>query len=220
MVFWRRKEPTIDSVSFDTNGWSVREQSDTHRMWMTATRDAVLLRHFAERPSYTYDFSNINAARSFYNVQSAENGGAMISVDFVKADGVDVMKGIFKYRSPEPGSMAMYYVGVLTMLYRDFSLQINTESLEVGPTGSRDAGVALIRNDNPPGDDEPVHVENIEELFNLMRNKPVLKTLADDEQYDAAFPDHPLSKVRVLQARILGSLKVANEVHHSKPYCV
>lgn len=220
MTFWRRNKPTIDSVSFDTAGWDLREQSDAHRMWMTDTHDAVLLRYFAERPTYTYDFRSIDAAREFYNAQSNENGGAMISATFVKAGGVDVMKGVFKYRSPEPESTAKYYVGVLTMPYRDFSIQINTESLEVGPTGGREAAVAVIRNDKPPDDQEPIRVESAEELFKLMRSSPVRRIPADDEEYDMLFPHHALSKVRALQTRILESLEVADVVRNSQPYRV
>ncbi|NEQ97361.1 MAG: hypothetical protein F6K30_11645 [Cyanothece sp. SIO2G6] len=211
-------KPTLDSITFDTSDWKLREQSASHRMWMTDLRDAVLLRYFAEQPLYPYDFRSLEAARRFYDAQSIENGGAMISVDFVKVDGIDVMKGLFKYHSPDPRSMGMYYVGVLAMLYRDFSFQINTEALEVGETGAREAAVALTLNEKSPEEKEPVHVESMDELFTLMRSKQVCRISADNEEYDAAFPNHPLSKVRTLQSRILKSLKVLDVVRNSEAY--
>ncbi len=218
MFFLSDNKPTINSISCGTTGWVINEESETHRMWMTNSRDAVLFRLFDNPPTFPYDFSDVEAARKFYHAQSIDNGGVMLSVDFTCAGGIDVMKGVFKYRSPQPNSMGMYFVGILAFLFRDFAFQINTESLETGTTGAREAAISLILNEKPAENRESIPVNSMEEMFEMMRNRPLSKTPADREEYDASFPNHPLSKVRAIQQHIINTITVDNVVKKSKLY--
>jgi hypothetical protein len=211
-------KPTINSISCDTTEWLMHEESEERRLWLSNRHDAVLFRLFNTPPTFPYDFSDIEAARKFYSSQSIDNGGVMLSVDFQRAGGIDVMKGVFKYRSPQPDSMAMYFVGILAFLFRDFAFQINTESLEIGTTGTREAAVSLILNEKLSEDREPILVNTMEEMFENMRSRPLCKTPSDREEYDASFPNHPLSKVRILQQRIIDTITVDSIVKQSQPY--
>jgi hypothetical protein len=213
-------EPTINSISCDTTGWLIHEESAERRLWLSDRHDAILFRLFNTPPTFPYDFSDIEAARKFYASQSIANGGVMLSVDFLRAGGIDVMKGVFKYRSPQPDSMAMYFVGVLAFLCRDFAFQINTESLEIGTTGTREAAVSLILNEKPSEDREPILVNSIEEMFENMRSRPLGRIASDREEYDASFPHHPLSKVRTLQQHIIDTITVDSTIKQSPPYSI
>ena len=215
MPFWNRPKPTIDSITFQTENWELKEESNNHRAWLANAHDPVLLRYFPKPLQYPYNYSDLEAARQFYTTQAIKNGGVMLSVDFVHRGGVDWVKGVFKYRSPQPESMAMYFVGILAALFRKFSFQINTESLEMPPTGMREAAVTVLKNEPPATEQEPVFVENVSELFAQMRNKPVVKLIADEEEYDTEFPDHPLSKVRSLQKHILDTVIIDDVVKKS-----
>ena len=211
-------KPTINSISCDTTKWLMHEESEERRLWLSNRHDAVLFRFFNTPPTFPYDFSNIEAARKFYGSQSIDNGGVMLSVDFLRAGGIDVMKGVFKYRSPQPDSMAMYFVGVLAFLFRDFAFQINTESLEIGTTGTREAAVSLILKEKPSEDREPILVNSMEEMFDNMRSRPLCRIPSDREEYDASFPHHPLSKVRMLQQHIINTIAVDSAIKQSQPY--
>jgi hypothetical protein len=77
-----------------------------------------------------------------------------------------------------------------------------------GATGAREAAVALLEGLPKRAEEEPVVLSSMEEFVQRARAAPVRRLPSDDERYDEAFPDHPLSKVRALQAHILGSLVV------------
>ncbi len=218
MAFWRRKKVTLDCVSCDTVGWELREESEFHRMWSTNTHVYIRFQLLNVPPSYPYDFTDIAAARNYYEQQSVENGSAMISVDFDHSADVDIMKGVFKYRSPEPHDLGMYFVGVLALLFRDLSFQINVESMETETTGLREVAVALLSDESSTVDDEPIMVESADEMFEHMRKRPVRRTPSDDEDYDDSFPDHPLSKVRSVQIHILRTLSIADVVRNRGLY--
>lgn len=217
-MFFRNNKPSINSISCDTTNWSIREESEAHRMWMTHSKDAVLFRLFNTPPTFPYDFSDIEAARKFYASQANSNGGVMLSTDFHTVNGIDVIKGVFKYRSPQPNSMAMYFVGILAFLFRNFSFQINTESLETGTTGMREAAIGVLSERQPAKQPEEIIVNSVEEMFEHMRNKPLSKTPADLEEHDALFPNHPLSKVRSLQEHIINTIEFDSVVKNSKSY--
>ncbi|MEM9252217.1 MAG: hypothetical protein AAGB29_07680 [Planctomycetota bacterium] len=219
MWFRRRKEKSaIDAVRFDTSGWKQHESSAEHRLWLTPSSDAVALRRQEPPPAYPYDFRSLPAARAFYAEESAQRGGVMISVDFVDSSGIDVMRGVFKYRSPEPGSLAMYYVGVIALLRRTCAFQINAESVEVGSTGAREAAVMAMGDGPPALQEEEVVVASASDLFAKMGEARIKRLPADDERYDDMFPDHPLSKVRSLQKRILETLEVDDSFREQPPY--
>lgn len=201
------KKPKRDTLSFDTKGWTVVDESPAHRMWQTENDDAVRHQFVDSTPVNPFDLSEVERPRKFYANQCDELGGVMLSMDVDTFRGVEYLRGVFKYRSPEEGSMAMYYVGMIVVLFRDFHYQINTESVERGTTGAREAAV-MAMGDGPPRSTEPPQVlESMDDFFAASRSRKPIKIPADDPKYDSAFPEHPLTKVRDLQSRILGSLQ-------------
>ena len=218
-LFDRWTRVTLDDLGFDASGWHLEESSPEHRAWLTPDGDAVLLRLFDGPPPYPYDFRQLEAARAFYTHQSASNGGAMLSVDFDRTAGVELMRGVFKYRSPEPESLAMYYVGVLALPYRTFHFQINMESVERGTTGVREAMVMAL-SPRPLPTTPPIMVSSAEDLFALMRASRSNLTVipSDAESYDESFPDHPLSKVRALQRHVVRTLRASPRLQRAEAH--
>jgi hypothetical protein len=213
-----RKKPGRDTVSFDTSGWAVVEESTYHRMWRTENGDAVRLQFADSAPVNPFDLTDANGPRAFYAQQCDELGGVMLSMDVGNRSGAEYLRSVFKYRSPQEGSMAMYYVGMIVFLFRDFHYQINTESVERGVTGVRETAVYAM-SDGPPSSDEPPQVvESMEDFFAACRAQKPIKIPADDPKYDDKFPDHPLSKVRALQSRILDSLDVPDWLASRPPF--
>jgi hypothetical protein len=47
---------------------------------------------------------------------------------------------------------------------------------------------------------------------------PIRRNLSDDEQYDARFPEHPLSRARRYLASILASLEVDPSLGEAAPF--
>jgi hypothetical protein len=132
--------------------------------------------------------------------------------------GIEALVGVFKYRSPQPGHLGKYYVGIIWLPFQDFLFQINFESLERGTTGLREAAVALIAEPKSDVTPEPEVVISAEELFEKLRTGTIRRLPSDDPQFDAMFPDHPLTKVRDLQQRFTGNVVFSQRLIGQKPY--
>lgn len=194
-------EPKLEDIMPDISGWEEVERKNHMIMWYTEKHDACS-RLLLDGPcSWSFDLTSLDRAQDFYDRQSAENGGAMIEIGIEEIKGIEALSGIFKYRSPVPGSLAMMYVGIFWVPFEKHIFQINFEAIERGTTGVREAAVYLIEKPNrSESNQEPVPVASMEEMFQKMREKKVFRLPSDDEKYDASFPEHPLSSVRALMA--------------------
>ncbi|PHS10426.1 MAG: hypothetical protein COA78_11370 [Blastopirellula sp.] len=218
MAFWFKNRITLDSITFGTLDWELQHESKNLRYWSTPNSELIMFRYLHWAPVYPFDFTNLEAARRFFGEESQKGFGAIISVDFDKIDGVNVIIGVFKGRSPNPEDTSLHFGVRLIILYRDFSFEITIDSAETGTTGGREAAVSVILGEKPDEDKELVGVENMEDSFEQMRNSPIIRVAADNEEYDKSFPKHPLSKVRALQRHVLDTLVISDDVKKSKPY--
>ena len=196
----------VESLSFDLTDCSLREQSETHRGWMNGAGVAHRLQFNSGPPSWPFDLTDPQAATEFYRQQCADNQGVMLSMDVVTAAGIEVLRGIFKYRAPIPQSLAMYYVGILWVPFQKCNFQLNIEAMERGATGVREATVMVLKPDLWPKSDEVVVLKDGEDFFDRLRSAPVRQIPSDDEQFDHLFPMHPLSLVRARLAAVLPTL--------------
>ncbi len=137
----------IESLTFDLGDALPHEQGEHVRSWITPERVAIRLQFHPGPPNWSFDLKDPEAAREFYGRQCAELGGAMLQVVPVQAAGVEALRGLFKYRAPVPGSLAMYHVGILWVPFQDSNFQVNIEAVERGTTGGREAAVSLILGD-------------------------------------------------------------------------
>lgn len=211
----------IDSLTFDLSDCSLREQSENHRGWMNSGGVAHKLQFQLGPPEWQFDLTDPDAAIEFYRQQCAANSGVMLSMAVITAAGVEALRGLFKYRAPVPGSLAMYYVGILWLPFQACRYQINVESMETGTTGTREAAVMLIEGDKwpkPPADTPPIVLKSAEELFERLGSSPVRQLPSDEERYDHSFPTHPLSKVRARLAEVTATLKLNAAKGSLKPF--
>jgi hypothetical protein len=211
---------TISSVKFDVSDCTLREQSEEHFGWSNPNGVYIVLRLPKGATNWPFDFNDIDAATKFFSEQSASNGGALLEMDLVTVGGHVALRGVFKYRSPIPQSMGMMFVSILWIRLGDRTAQINVESVEQGDTGVREAAVSLMTEEKTEAaaSGEPLLVESMEELFAHMRGQPLRAVPSDSSQYDQAFPDHPLSKVRHRMAHLVDTLSiVAGEEDVARP---
>jgi hypothetical protein len=193
-------EPKLEDIMPDTSGWEESEHQHNLIRWYT-DRDAFC-RLFLDGPcNWPFDLTSLDGAQDFYGRQSIELGGAMVEIDIERLQGIETLSGVFKYRYPVPGSLAMYYVGIFWFPFERNMFQINFEAVERGTTGEREAAVYMVDRQSWSGiDKEPTYVASMEEMFQKMREAKVIRVPSDDKKYDASFPNHPLSLVRALMA--------------------
>jgi hypothetical protein len=211
----------INSVSFDLSDCKLVEESESHRMWVNAADIYHSLRVSQHRPSWTFDLRDCSAASDFYSRQCADNKGVMLAMEVVQIGQFNALKGVFKYRSPIPNSLAMMFVHIIWIPFQRGMIQLNIESLEVGTTGMREATVMLIEGDRWPklsSTDEPIEVSGTVEMFDQMLARPLLALPSDEEQYDKSFPDHPLSKVRHRMTEVMSSFTVSAQPSDLVPF--
>ena len=214
MFFFKPKAKDVSPIQ---DGWTIHQQDEDSTFWFTDKHDACRLQ-FTGRCSWPFDLSNAEAAKKFYQNQCSELGGALIEIGVENIQGLESLVGVFKYHSPEPGSPAMYYVGIIWIPFEKCTYQINFESLERGTTGAREAAVYLLQDQEPANDTEPVLIESPEELISLISKKKIEVLPSDSVEYDETFPNHPLSKVRFLLNQFKKEASINSKLSSLKPY--
>jgi|SRR5665213_161882 len=144
----------------------------------------------------------------------------------ITIDGIEALRGLFKYHAPGPNRLAMAYIGILWLPFETCRFQINVEAMELGTTGMREAIVMSLNRENSPQFEQsgnPLVIENEEQLnavYEAVLKKPPRHLPSDDVKYDAGFPDHPLSQVRARLDKIVESLKFDGGVKALTPFRV
>jgi hypothetical protein len=199
---------TLDDVALDARGWKPHESKPFDRSWYDASGDPVRVRLFDQPcPESTVEGWWARARR-----ECATAGGAVLSFDDAVVDGLPAFRGVLKYRAanivralPE-GSLAVYVVGMITIPLGDHFVQINTEAIEHGATGAREAIYGVLHPPPPPT--QPPEVVTGDELFARLRGNVARVLPSDAEEHDALVPAHPLSRVRASQRHVIATTRI------------
>jgi hypothetical protein len=212
--------PSVESLTFDLADCELRQDNETERVWTSSDHVAYRLKFDRGAIYWPFDLRDLSAAREFYRRECEQNAGVMLELEVVTAAGAEGLSGVFKYRSPMPGSLGMAYVGILWLPFEDCRFQVNVEALELGTTGVRECAVMAIEGDRWPREPQteiPV-IETEEQLQEFYRKARVRHLPSDDPKYDASFPQHPLSQVRTRLARIIGSARLGPDAKGLRPH--
>jgi hypothetical protein len=204
----------LDSVRFDTSGFElsepeiVRSQTERLRAWQSAEGDGVGLFFFSMPPDLAGSLDDLASIRQQYRL----GGAALIEVEKVTLDGCDGLRTIVKIPQAPRG---MTYIGGLTLPFRDCSWVLKAQCQEHGTTGVREAIVLDERVDD-------VKLPSLEgwqgDPYDPALRAPLQRNLSDAAEYDAQFPDHPLSRLRRLLPRLSGTFHVVDEVRALPPF--
>lgn len=210
----------LPSISFDLADRQLVQESPRHRMWRDASNVYLKAEVVQNGPGWPFDLRDPEAAAAFYGQQCREQfHGVMLEMEVVQCAGHEALRGLFKYRSPVPGSMGMMFVHILWLPFQEWRAQINVEATEHGTTGARETAVSLIEGPAPAAHEQaPVMVSSVEEMFQKMRERPLVALPADDAKYDEHFPQHPLSQVRRQMDHLMASLSVNEAPSRCQPY--
>jgi hypothetical protein len=216
---------SVDSLTFDLADCELVQQAEAERIWVNPDHVAHRLKFDTGVIYWPFDLTDPDAARAFYRRECELNRGVMLEMEPVTAAGVEGLAGVFKYRSPIPGSLGMAYVGILWLPFRDCRFQVNVEAVEQGTTGMREAAVMVIEGDKWPMEPQaeiPVinSQEELDALYAKAREKPLKRLPSDDPKYDASFPQHPLSLVRAGLARVIASARLGSDARGLQPHRV
>lgn len=210
----------INSLTFDLENCEVVWQGEMERIWVNSDHVAHRLKFDRGVIYWPFDLTDPDSAREFYHRECEQNAGVMLEMQVVTAAGVEGLSGVFKYRSPVPGSLGMAYVGILWLPFQDCRFQVNVEAVEMGATGFRECAVMVVEDDKwpmEPQDEIPI-INSQKELDALYRNARVRRLPSDDPKHDATFPQHPLSLVRAGLARVITTAQLGSEARGLQPH--
>ncbi len=219
----RTANPVLKAITFDRPESRIAVD-ETHEVCYLSTENVAYLLRLNSAPDWNFDLRTLDGARDFYGNQCAEAKGAMLLLELGKADGAEILRGIFKYRSPQ-NPLAIMYVGIIWMPFMECCLQINIEAVEQGTTGIREALVyEMMMADGTFEEEEsfapPVQVESAEDFFKQIAAKPLKLISSDDEKWDEKFPEHPLSLVRKHLKTVSETIKLEESMHKLTPFRV
>ncbi|MFN8553072.1 MAG: hypothetical protein U0103_16490 [Candidatus Obscuribacterales bacterium] len=222
-----QRKPSANSVlkaiTFDRPASRIALDEPYELCYLSTENVAYLLR-LNSAPDWNFDLRTLDGAKDFYGNQCAEAKGAMILLELGKADGAEMLRGIFKYRSPK-NPLAIMYVGIIWIPFMECCLQINIEAAEQGTTGVREAIVcATMMADGTLQQEEsfapPVQVNSAEDMFKHMGAQPLRVISSDEEKWDEKFPEHPLSLVRKHLKTVTETIKLEKSMHELTPFRV
>ena len=207
---------SLDSIVFDTSGFAAQGQRGNVRIWRTASGDGIGLYYFPVPPDIDADIDSVDEVRAFYRRGIQAAGGGVIEIERLEVDGCKAIRTIFKIR--QPSSMA--YLGSLTLPFRDFSYVIKIQCTDQGVSGTREAIVldTLLKSGavtlDESGQMQGWTCDRDEQSTTgaLARNK------SESDEYDAQFPNHPLSRIRQVLMHVQRTLKAHDDLKHEAEF--
>jgi hypothetical protein len=202
----------LDLVSFDTTGLEQQSDKGSTRAWLTDSYDVIMLEHLVGRYFATAQPANLDRWRAARRDVANQDNGAIIEVEAVTIDGCAAIRDIMK--SPQQSSGMSYY-STLTLPFRDFAYTVTLMCRERGTTGMRDTAVFTVLMQTgavrlADGAEQPTGW--MADPYDPSINTPPCRNRADDPEYDAMFPDHPLSRARRLMRQIESTMRLADAV--------
>jgi hypothetical protein len=209
-----RHEESPDAITFDTVGWTEQPRQPRQRVWHNARGDGLGLFYFPIAPDVPAPLDPLDRLWQAY--RSTTSGG-LIKLDVVRFDGVAAIKLILKVPQQPHG---MTYLGSWTFPWRDFSYVLKIQCREDGMTGIRDA--VVLAEEMGAG---RVQIDDRQQLrgwsddpYDSDVTSGLVRNLAEDEKYDARFPDHPLSRLRRYEGQLESTIVVAPSARRAPPF--
>jgi hypothetical protein len=210
--------PSLDSVRFDTAGLRFQGEREQMQVWYTPAGDGIGLYYFPLKPDIGASLQSLDSVRDFYRSTATASGAAIIEVDIVSADGCLAVRQIIKVPQQPHG---MTYLGSITLPFQDFSFVLKVQCQERGVTGVRDTMVMheALSDGRVRIAPEPRELRGwMQDPYDPTLREGFHRNLSESEDYDARFPDHPLSRLRPLLARLQHTVRIETEVRGAHPY--
>lgn len=191
MLFFRRNQVDINSITFPTFGWNKVQETAEIKQWMNPEQTLSLSVNFFKIKPDLPTVQDIQFLRKFYRDQLIAANGGLIQVDLIQLDDYKVVQTIFKIKQEPTG---MTYLASLTIPFKNYSYVIKITAPELGMTGMRDTVISARWFEDPNNDNQSWMADP----YDPMVSEGVPMNKSEEEQYDAQFPNHPLSQARKL----------------------
>lgn len=195
----------LDAVTAPIPGLEPMPSREDMRCWWTPDGDGVGVYHFPLPPDLPGPLDAPDRLFLGLSRGASQAGAAIVEASVIEIAGYPAVRQIIKVaRSPR----GLAYVGSVTLPFRDCSWVIKIQCEERGMTGVRET-VLLARalRDGTVSRASDTMTGWMVDPFDPSRTG-FARSLADDEQHDAAFPNHPVSRARRFLASAQACLAV------------
>jgi hypothetical protein len=211
-------EPTLEQIQFDMVG--LKFHSETNRVlkvWTNPEADVVTLNLFLTAPDIRVSLANLEGLREMYREQVTAAKGGLIEVGKLEVSGISSIKTIFKL----PQKMAgVAYVAAITIPFKDFSFVLKITCQERGFGGNREIRIleqrrlALLEK----RETRDVMIGWNADPYDPNFKSELLMTFAENQVFDADFPDHPISRARFWIAAFEKTLMLEKSLLAFEPF--
>lgn len=191
-------------LSFDETDFQRQPTRDGVQVWFTPQGDGLGLFYFPIPPDIEADIQAVDSVRAYYRRLVNQPGSTVgiIEVDTLTIDGCRAVRTVLKAPQQPAGRT---YIGSLTFPFRDFSFVLKVQCAERGMTGLRETMVLnrLTGSGETAIDpDSGTPIGWLDDPYDPAENGPMTRNRSERPEYDADFPDHPLSRARQILSHL------------------
>ncbi|RKF30721.1 hypothetical protein BCY88_12730 [Paraburkholderia fungorum] len=196
--------------------WAFQQEDERIAVFHNAVGDVLTINFFMAVPDIGAPIDDVDALRAFYRRTTEAAGLALVETELAQLNTLSAVRTLFKARIEQIRGFA--FVGSYTLPFADRSYVIKVQSIEQGVTGMREAAVMVLMG--PPEIDEVTGelVGWAQDPYDPDYRAAFMRNQADDQKFDAQFPDHPLSKVRRYLAELESAVRVDPAIHELQPF--
>ena len=198
----------LDLITVETERSQPDELDNRKKVYYLNDYDDLSINFFDLPPDITAENDTDVELQNNYRKVAYESGAAIIEVKKVKLGVFDSIKTIFKFPMQPQG---MAYIGSYTIPFKNFSYVIKVQCIEQGTTGIRDNTIfeLMIKNGKVKLNPEKHTVEGwMKDPYDESIKLPFMMNLSEAEEFDAQFPEHPLSRMRKFLKQIEETIKI------------
>lgn len=200
------------AITFAETEFERQDDHDGVVLWFTPKGDVLGLFYYPIKPDIGAALNDVEGLRKFYRQGAREAGLGIIEIERVIVDSCPVVRTLFKV-SQEPAGRT--YLGALTIPFQDFSYVLKVECPEQGVTGMRDTIVSmqLMASGTSELDAKTGTMTGwLDDPYDSQEAGPMTRNKSERIEYDAQFPDHPLSRARWVLDHLERTVRIADEV--------
>lgn len=206
------------AVTFDDAGFLYEGDNGGYPLWSRAPWDDLLgLFHFALPPDIEADLNDLDGLRAFYRQSTLQAGQGVLEIATVVVDGCTAVRTLFKAAQQPTGRI---YIGSLTFPFRDFSYILKIQCRELGMTGVRDSSVWLKLSDlGETSIDANRRMSGwLDDPYDPLEKGSMTRNKSERPEYDAEFPDHPLSRARHILNHLECTVRISEVIKQQPPF--
>ncbi len=204
----------IGPIQFDLDAWEQVTGDDGEIAFAREPGDVLTMHSFDRPPDIPCALNQLTELRDFYRDMLTEAGGGIVSLTTVNIGGIEAVEALFKFSQESSG---MYYLASITIPFRDCSYVFKVQCPEYGITGMRDAAVVASLGD-ADFESEDWQKSWAHDPYDPSHQGAVLRNQSDDEEWDATFPDHPVSRARRYLQEFRKTLVISPELKAAAPF--